>query len=877
MSPKSSLVVACLLLLLAFAIHANAVSNFCPSGTCDIAKPIYINVYWDTSAQQWNTDIAGNDPTATISRVDALTDAICHSAYFSQLTQYSVTSCKMLPSFVENGCGAVPADLDKAHDKLGDFATCVISHHPDFDQDRTILNVMLPPQVVPATPTSVFCSQFSGEHDKYGSPVAVTFIPTNSMCNPGIKGISAVMTHEMVEATTDPVPQSPTGWKVIADGEVADQCEDKTPSSTSFLFGRVSFYFSDSANACTNGISSAIPFTPVITTATVCGSGQQMKITIDGDLGTKPWDLMSSGTGGSQTMFLQAAMSGSHTWSAGGIANSPPDMVGFGPVSWTHSQNMDKVVISGFDNRYGISTPGSSAVVDPGDTIAVKLSSWLSGQSISANLTVPVPDRIKNFRVTPDVRSTLPIYLGDEPTVNGKLLDTGDCAEQGSELTPKSDFASDVFYPIKSPTLSDGSFSFKYTPGAPAGTHHVSFSTPVSATLPVPVHPIADELSNTIGGVAGGQIIRLSGKGFASGGTNVSFSGSSASANAANIFVPDGDAVQLSTPPSPLKGQGAGVVDVVATVNGQDSIALSYRYVVPLRPVLTFISSTCPFAGDQSINSLEVNAYNADGSAANETIALSTAYPAFDNGTGQLVSTLTASPGQTVSMKSVGPVTATPSADPTLAITRKYKEGPLEKGCNPGSMRQYVVVDYIRGPGPVENTLIAALVSQDGRGLAWVAPAVAEQISVGTLKAPARPTGGDYILLMGKGKTSPDARSAKVQRLGLRDLKSLMRENPFALGSIDKESRKVRFLGPNFDIRSGAREAANNIVFRTPAMMLFNIASGQDTGQYRIMHLLPRGTTWTESKATAVHENARNTLRASITEAGTYALARVER
>src|SRR5262245_45639064 len=103
-------VVLCFVGYLAAAVPALAVSNFCPSGTCDITDPIYVNVYWDDSEQKWNADIAAIDASATVERIDALTDAICHSAYFSQLRQYSIHSCRMSPSIVENGCGASPSD-----------------------------------------------------------------------------------------------------------------------------------------------------------------------------------------------------------------------------------------------------------------------------------------------------------------------------------------------------------------------------------------------------------------------------------------------------------------------------------------------------------------------------------------------------------------------------------------------------------------------------------------------------------------------------------------------------------------------------------------------------------------------------------------------
>src|SRR5581483_7897722 len=116
--PHKSLARAiCFLLFLLTGSALKAVSNFCPSGTCDIANPIYINVYWDSSENQWNVDIAASDASATVSRIDALTKAVCHSAYFSQLTQYSVQSCATRVSIVENGCGPPPSDIDQAHNR----------------------------------------------------------------------------------------------------------------------------------------------------------------------------------------------------------------------------------------------------------------------------------------------------------------------------------------------------------------------------------------------------------------------------------------------------------------------------------------------------------------------------------------------------------------------------------------------------------------------------------------------------------------------------------------------------------------------------------------------------------------------------------------
>ena len=164
---------------------ARAVSNFCPSGTCDIATPVYVNVYWSAN---WNVAVAtSSTPDMTTTRIDALTQSLINSAYFSGLQQYSVTSVAVLmPSIVEGNCGAPPGDLDTAHSQLGAFATCVIALNPFLNNGNTILNVFLPPQTAPIAGHD-FCTKSNGEHDKYGSPVEVTFLPTNSSCNGSIK------------------------------------------------------------------------------------------------------------------------------------------------------------------------------------------------------------------------------------------------------------------------------------------------------------------------------------------------------------------------------------------------------------------------------------------------------------------------------------------------------------------------------------------------------------------------------------------------------------------------------------------------------------------------------------------------------------------
>jgi hypothetical protein len=316
------------------SIAAQAVSNFCPFGTCDIATPVYVNVYWAPDAKDWNAAVAPANPDSTVERIDALTNALFHTPYFSGLVQYNVTSANVLPSLFAAGCAPAPATIDDALNQVGALASCVVAANPGLNTDITILNVFLPPSTAPSSPTADFCQKFAGEHDKYGSPVAVTVNPTHPACNPNVTAVFRTVTHEMAEATTDPNPKSPTGWKTCCNPveEVADQCESSPSRFVKFMFGQVSTYFSNSANNCTPGFAMT---TPKVVSANTCGIGSRMRVTLTGSFGAPPWDLTTvpasyPAPASSRTLYLNAKITGANTWSVGNIAGFPADVVGFG-------------------------------------------------------------------------------------------------------------------------------------------------------------------------------------------------------------------------------------------------------------------------------------------------------------------------------------------------------------------------------------------------------------------------------------------------------------------------------------------------------------------------------------------------------------------
>ena len=230
------------------------VGNVCPFGTCDISTPIFMNVFWDSSPGQWDSD-AALTPGLREADIEGFTSALIASPYFAGLMQYHVNSVSMRPGITVGSCGAVPTTIDQALSEMGRFADCVmalVNDPANFPSGNAVLNVFLPPQTMPASPTADFCAKFAGEHDKFGSSVEVTVIPTNSRCNGNAAGVFLTLSHEMVESATDPLAASPTGWKQPFGNEIGDICEGL--QATPFLNGLVAQYWSNAANNCITGV-----------------------------------------------------------------------------------------------------------------------------------------------------------------------------------------------------------------------------------------------------------------------------------------------------------------------------------------------------------------------------------------------------------------------------------------------------------------------------------------------------------------------------------------------------------------------------------------------------------------------------------------------
>jgi hypothetical protein len=205
---------------------ADGVGNFCPSGTCVIDNPVYVNVYWIAGPTEWNGEV-GASSGMTTDLIDKYTAAIIHSGYFAPLSQYQVYAPTFL--FPSMFCVAVPppASMDDVEPLVKFLVDCVFAQNPSLNNGKTILNLFLPPETTGAN----WCTQRSAKHDKFGSPVEVTIEPTNSACNNSFAGLLESLSHEMVEAATDPIAASATGYKNKTIGsqfgqEIGDLCKN---------------------------------------------------------------------------------------------------------------------------------------------------------------------------------------------------------------------------------------------------------------------------------------------------------------------------------------------------------------------------------------------------------------------------------------------------------------------------------------------------------------------------------------------------------------------------------------------------------------------------------------------------------------------------
>lgn len=275
-----------------------------------ISSPTYVNLYWDSS---WDAD---SSPYLTKGTIDAITQAIIQSSYFKGLSEYGVNSVSFGGGFLPE-----PSCPSKAPNSVGFYDPIAVSiagfiqcEHdigpPVLRQNNVIYNVILPPSARESDFFSTnFCNgpgtpvawHYHGLEDTppwpfgggpfSGQPI-YTIVQTNPACD---YGSFISLTHEMVEAATDPYPIDisiiPPHINIASQNEIGDLCEginvttfaDSTGYSelTAYLESeaRVTAYWSNAQQKC---ISFADTTAPLINSVAVSNWGSQSTFNLSG-------------------------------------------------------------------------------------------------------------------------------------------------------------------------------------------------------------------------------------------------------------------------------------------------------------------------------------------------------------------------------------------------------------------------------------------------------------------------------------------------------------------------------------------------------------------------------------------------------------------
>ena len=897
--------------------------NFCPSGTCDIAAPVYVNVYWDSSVSQWNTDVAATSADMTVDRIDALANSLVHSQYFSFLAPYSVTSISMGATVIASSCGPPPTTINSIinhpNNEAANFANCVLANNPGINPSTTILNVLLPPQSGAGSPSTDFCKSVNGihnigDHDLYGSPVEMAIIPTNSACNGSLSGLFRAMTHEMVEAATDPNSKSPTGWKVPFGDEIGDICEGFPNSQAAspanpatqvsqqpFLFAVVSTYYSVArswsdwfafpstqdlgncmplppasvASFSTNGTTSS-PFGAQIDWAAACGAGSQMGLAMQVEnFGPTPWDLVANQS--KATVFLNvgvdATKRGGGTWSAGQIHGAPPDGVTFNGIRWGSPNATGKTIVqvTGFGGTYGVGSGSSASVVRPGDAITINAFDTNFGQPLAAGpLVAEGPKGIAGLLVSEQTSGTVPvssanwIYAGNSAQLTGRVVGDPNCgggamqsAPYGIEgvsvsLTPPA--SSDVVTP-SSPVTTDGggSFSFGWKPSLAGAREPLTALAGTGATA----------LSQaTLTDVHPTAVSMTPAVGPVAGGQTASLGGAGYGA----AITPTVRAIGGANGPTTATGVGvtpSGGVQLLtprsplgtgtAGVGTADIVASVSG--LDSNPVeYLYVVPKQPRMHLSLGGNCQANVLFVDVYDANGAEMQETVALRATSAVFQSGTTATVAAGTSIALKAGGKVTitATPQLNPELAVSDSFLD--IEYCIQTGAIMIPSELPQFGPPGDPQNFTV-----QTGR----------DGIVLSRGGDPAA-SGGDFVKVQGRNAAALRNQYGATS-LGLLSLRSLIRSNPSVFLLASSRAKVASFTSKNVRVtKVGSRE---DVGLGAEAAIDFGLPLTRSASvKYHVLHLISsKGVrVWQEVATTEGRPGSATSAR--ITETGVYAL-----
>ncbi len=422
------------------------------AGTAAIPAPDFVDLFWDPG---WDTGVGAED-RLTRNRLDGFVQALAASDYLAGTAQYepagTVQPGFLMGAAVDPRCGGGAAPVAVSPRPGGSLDTMIACEIGVLALDAQIFpgslsslvfNVFLPPATT-SDGSSGGCPAGPGleaYHDDAagaaGWVVAYTvipagcYLPAHQPYLTPFQAVSLTLSHEMVEAVTDPMPQD--GWVYRGPGsqalqrgagtEVADLCKDlpwapatlNGPVPTAgqpFRDGLVSAYWSNADGGCVFGFAGPGQgmATPVISGVRWSACGGPGDITVSGSgFGAAPAGLPSPG----DTLFLRF-QDLSRGWEAGYGGLSGGDAVTANYRLWSPTS----IRLGGLAGGYGSGVWTAA----PGDQVEVDVWNVQDGQEAEWQGVIPEVPQVTG--VTPD----------HGPPIGGTPVAIGGCGFTGATV-----------------------------------------------------------------------------------------------------------------------------------------------------------------------------------------------------------------------------------------------------------------------------------------------------------------------------------------------------------------------------------------------------------------------------------------------------------
>jgi hypothetical protein len=170
--------------------------------------------------------------TAVQGEVEMFLAALAGSSYWTAVTsEYGVGAMTIAPSIVTTDA---PPTTD---DALKTWIANNAGTHPGWPAPdaNTIYTVFLPTGASLSTPFGSSCTAFGGYHDEGVQGTTKTIYALLPRCTTSLDDLTVALSHELVEASTDPYPFTQGAyqmtddphliWSFIPGGELGDMCE----------------------------------------------------------------------------------------------------------------------------------------------------------------------------------------------------------------------------------------------------------------------------------------------------------------------------------------------------------------------------------------------------------------------------------------------------------------------------------------------------------------------------------------------------------------------------------------------------------------------------------------------------------------------------